>query len=242
MLDVVTVTGADDGTRPEDLVGIAQKFPFVELGVLVGDRPGTPRFPSAEWRDVLCRFAARNYSLHLSCHLCGRWVENFLTGDVWIQDWFGRHQINTHGQPHDFDVGVVRKNVRGANLRGQQVVFQYDGVNTNALLCCLGRHVADRYDHLGVAALYDRSHGAGILPATWERPLPGVYTGYAGGLSPDNVAGELDKISALAGDLPFWIDAETHLRTDDGRHLDLDRVDRFLEAVRPYVRSRELGT
>ena len=239
MLDVVTVTGADDNTRPEELASLAQKFPFVEFGILVGNHPGTPRYPSATWRDDLSDVAARNRSLHLSAHLCGRWVESFLTGDVWIADWFDRYQLNTHGQPHSFDIGVVRRNVRGSNHKGQQVIFQYDGVNTNILLCCLGRHVTDRYSNLNVAALHDRSSGAGLLPPSWEKPLPGVYTGYAGGLSPDNVTGELDKISALAGDLPFWIDAETHLRSEEtGRYLDLDRVDRFLEAARPYVRSR----
>ena len=92
MLDVVTVTGADDNTRPEELASLAQKFPFVEFGILVGNHPGTPRYPSATWRDDLSDVAVRNRSLHLSAHLCGRWVESFLTGDVWIADWFDRYQ------------------------------------------------------------------------------------------------------------------------------------------------------
>ena len=264
MLDVVTVTGADDSVRPQDLVDLAREFPFAEFGILVGDRPGSPRFPTASWRDELGDLAATHRELHLSCHLCGRWVENFLTGDVdmgtlggfpcppatlrgqqscpaphaVVCEHYDRHQVNTHGVPHECDTALVRRNTRGANLRGQQVIFQQDNVNESALLACLGRGAVDRYDNLCVAALFDLSHGAGLLPSRWPRPLPGVYCGYAGGLSPDNVVEQIDEISEVAGEQPFWIDAETHLRSPDGRSLDLDRVRRFLAAAAPLVVPR----
>jgi hypothetical protein len=38
------------------------------------------------------------------------------------------------------------------------------------------------------------------------------------------------------GDTPFWIDAETHLRSDGDRQFDLAKVRRFLEAAKPYVK------
>lgn len=237
MLDTVTVTGADDSVNPEDLLGLVKQYPFVEFGILLGNHPGTPRFPSDDWRERLWYQAQGSKpAMIFSEHLCGRRVDLFLANDYFFDDYLvNRFQINTHGQPHAFDVARVRRNVRGANVHGQQVIFQYDQINTNALLACIGRHVTDRYTNLNVAALYDLSHGEGRLPVEWPKPLPGVYCGYAGGLSPDNVAEQLDKISELVRDRPFWIDAETHLRSDDNRVFDLEKVARFLEAACPYV-------
>jgi phosphoribosylanthranilate isomerase len=74
-----------------------------------------------------------------------------------------------------------------------------------------------------------------VLPDKWPRPVPGIYCGYAGGLGPDNVVEQVKKISEVAGDVPFWIDAETKLFTND--RFDLDKVRRFLAAVGPYIKS-----
>jgi phosphoribosylanthranilate isomerase len=62
--------------------------------------------------------------------------------------------------------------------------------------------------------------------------------GYAGGLSPENVVAQLEKIAVVSGDVPIWIDAETNLRSDQGQHFDLDRVCAFAEAVKPWIRYR----
>lgn len=48
------------------------------------------------------------------------------------------------------------------------------------------------------ALLYDSSFGEGITPTQRAAPVfADVYQGYAGGLSPDNVMDELNKIGAL---------------------------------------------
>ena len=55
-LTKVTITGADDSVRVEDLLEINERFPFVEFGILVSKRTGgqaVPRFPSAEWMKGL---------------------------------------------------------------------------------------------------------------------------------------------------------------------------------------------
>jgi hypothetical protein len=80
-----------------------------------------------------------------------------------------------------------------------------------------------------------------VLPETWEHPLlkTKIPCGFEGGLSPENAAQQIEKIMKVAGEVPFWIDAETHLRTDDLRQFDLAKVILFLEAVKPYVTSQE---
>ena len=221
--------------------------------------PNRPRFPSFDWMvELLCEVEPKA-RLNLSCHLCGQAARDFLEGvylggpkardfqeGVYlggpqpINTHFRRCQVNTHGVPHDFDVRRLRETVRQMTMNGQQAVFQYDRVNTDAMLSCVGRHVHDEYESLdlNIAALYDLSHGAGVLPEEWDHPLAGttIPCGFAGGLSPDNVAGQIEKILPVVGETPFWIDAETHLRSDGDRQFDLAKVRRFLEAAKPYVK------
>ena len=262
MLKMVTVTGADDSVKPSDLASVAAEFPFVEFGILfkgtenrvrvadlglpVVSRPSKPRFPSLDWLlELLCEVEPRvNPNLALSCHMCGQAALDFLEGAFLVgyqpvNIHFRRCQINTHGVPHYFNVRGLRETVRRMTMNGQQVIFQYDNVNTDAMLACTGKHVHDEYESgdLGISALYDRSHGRGVLPGEWSHPLAKtkIPVGFAGGLSPENVASQIERILPVVGEKPFWIDAETHLRSDDGRRFDLDKVRWFLEAAKPYV-------
>jgi hypothetical protein len=73
-----------------------------------------------------------------------------------------------------------------------------------------------------IVPLFDSSDGRGISPEKW--PTPEGWSkeyGYAGGIGPDNVWQALYEIQkAIAqyvrdGYVPFWIDMETKVRSDD---------------------------
>ena len=95
------------------------------------------------------------------------------------------------------------------------------------------------YQGVGCVPLYDKSGGAGVVPNTWPPAIDGVYSGYAGGLGPSNIADELPKIEVAARGNPFWIDMETHVRTDNGAKLDMDKVVSCLEACEPHVKQQD---
>lgn len=71
--------------------------------------------------------------------------------------------------------------------------------------------------------LFDESGGTGRDAGAWRAPVyPNVHAqGYSGGMSPENVADNLTKISRVAGAHTIWdahsiwIDAEGKLKTDD---------------------------
>lgn len=65
--------------------------------------------------------------------------------------------------------------------------------------------------------LFDASGGKGQSPYAWQSPVYGVshLQGYAGGLRPENINTELDKIGTVAKNRDVWIDAEGGLKTDD---------------------------
>ena len=83
--------------------------------------------------------------------------------------------------------------------------------------------------------LFDLSGGAGILPESWPK-AKGEYCGYAGGLSPENLEEQLEKIKCVVDeDQKIWIDVETHVRSSDDKQFDLDKVRKFLEISKRYV-------
>ena len=113
----------------------------------------------------------------------------------------------------------------GAFPKNAQIIFQLDDVN-NSL-----QDIAKK-GGIDAVGLFDLSGGDGILPTQW--PQSNQYIGYAGGLSPDNLLQQLYAIETVCGS-EIWIDAETHVRSNNDQLFDLDLVDKFLSIAEPYV-------
>lgn len=256
-IKTVTVTGADDSIQPEDLFPITREFPFVEWGILFSkSSEGRARFPSQDWvaglQDMVLgtddfheRDESKDPTPKLSAHICGRWVRDLCAGNpTIIQEIaslgvFERIQLNFHAYVHRIENRA--RFVRGLALiegyrigkaemlawsKGHtQFIFQLDNVND-------GTATEATVAGIDAMGLFDLSGGAGTLPGQW--PRQNTNMGYAGGLSPDNVAEQLEKIEQVAGSVA-WIDAETHLRSADDTQFDLDKVRSFLEAAKPWV-------
>lgn len=250
-LSKVTVTGADDTVPPEALFQLQKQYPYAEFGILLSEKysygAGTLRFPSKKWLHELvvgCELAGLG-RINLSGHLCGSYVR-WIYGGVWVsldaveeglQKRFQRFQINTHAEQQEWVPNKmstllraldVDTNAKPPRQYAQTVIFQLDDRHgTYAAMESVRR------GHRNIAGLHDLSHGAGVVPETWSKPLQGLVTGYAGGLSPRNVREHLFKIQEVAGD-GAWIDAETHLRS--GGMFDLDKCAAFLGAAKPWVK------
>jgi hypothetical protein len=243
ILKKVTVTGADDSIDISKLFEIQTKYPFVEFAILFSNRfsltSGTSRFPSRQWLENMIKAnEASDVKLTLSGHLCGRWVKKTLLGDFpdldvelnipTLTKAFSRWQINTHGEPHPVDFDKLDAILNKLDEKSQSVIFQLDDVNHIIQSC-------HEKGHRNISGLFDLSHGTGVLPTTWPKTLDDIYCGYAGGMSPDNVVEQIENILKVSPNKPFWIDAETKLRSEDCRYFDLNNVERFLNNTIPYV-------
>lgn len=233
-IHTVTVTGADNSVTHEDLIRLAMKFPFVEFGILMSpntNATGKPRFPSIDWIQKLSSIP----NLKLSAHVCGNWVNQILAGEMppqlaqLIGNRFSRIQLNTHGVAHFCDPLKFVDLVRKFEIRRMEIIFQNDGANDATM------RLPIKHGLFNASCLFDMSHGAGVLPNEWPKALESMRCGYAGGLSPFNLAGQIVEIEKSAGDKWIWIDAETHLRSDGDRKFDLEHTEAFLSIASAYV-------
>lgn len=219
-IDRVTLTGAGDGVRPEQMAAVTAAFPFVEWGILFSPKyRGEPRYPSAGW-------VSEFLTLGLPCaaHLCGPAVDEFMHEPPEAYLGFGRVQLNfslrvkAHLLPHL--PGVVGRE----NQIGRTVIFQMNAANQS---------LADK--DFVEAMLFDSSGGRGVSPAAWPTLDLARRCGYAGGLGPDTLTDQLVHLAEVVGDESIWIDMEGRLRSADDRQFDLDKAKRCLELASKWV-------
>lgn len=236
-LTKVTATGPDDTTPVTKITDLLSLYKKAEIGVLASPgslNSGRPRFPSTHWvKSLYGRVSQSNPSLlgRFSLHLCGGYVTEFLSGKPeniiellnTYAKMFSRIQINTHGKTTSgaLSMVMVEDSVRALKKLGVEVIFQRDGVNNHIFDLLMLRKSVDN-----ISTLFDLSAGAGILPESWPKAIPGAKCGYAGGLSSENVVDNLLLIDAACPQ-EHWIDAEGKFMVDDG-HMNLVLVENYL--------------
>jgi hypothetical protein len=190
------------------------------------------------------RFAGENWikefvSLNLpytAGHLCGEYVKEFLNGNLSFinkneEFWHAiqRIQINTHGELHQFEGEKLEKGIISLPSNITEIIFQIDNINDHI------RIHAEKFTNPSISGLHDLSHGAGISPEKWLKKEIAFQRGYAGGLGPDNIVSELEKIEEAVGDARIWIDMETNIRSNKDKQFDLEKVEFCLKAAEKYV-------
>lgn len=243
----VTLTGVDSNTDIKRLFALSKQYPFVEWGVLYSptrcESGIEHRYPSRKWiYDFVDEIITSRIDLNVAFHLCGKAVAEFVkrTDDSsWMYNLVQELRLT------QTDIGVryqLNFNKKFMDFTEQQLVNcvkeEFDTVitahnKTNASISSLpfpeNHHV-----------LYDGSGGRGIGPVNWKPPIANKFCGYAGGLGPDNVVQELEKILKFfptLAEMPlFWLDMETKIRNMDD-WLDLNKCEAVLKAVEPYIRE-----
>ena len=234
-LNKIVLSGANEHTDIKELLALCNAYPFVEIGIQVSGSKAS--FGSARywWLHTLAAHASPKN--HLALHLNQDWVEGFCAGKIPPElntflnlehhngtPVFKRIQLNFKiGREKTPDMSTLLQTIRFYQPK-HKFIWSYNESNQAFI-----EQVYQRRFPID-ALLYDSSFGEGIVPN--ERPAPvfaDVYQGYAGGLSPENVEAELQKIQAVVQEhRNIFIDAEGALKGAD-RHLSLKRCKLFLE-------------
>lgn len=245
-LEYVTLTGADESVKPQQLLDLSKKYPYVEWAILFSQsKAGVPRYPSYDWVIELAKLnSADPKPMNLSAHLCGAWVDNAMKGnlgflnDSLIATAFSRVQLNM-GQSRLRSALSCQPLLDAVKAQSDHR-FIFGGNYTNAV------SDPDVFWKYGFHPLFDASGGRGVEAKEWPKPYDSssgmrMLHGYAGGLGPDNVVQELERIRLVTDDDGvIWIDMESKLRTKTGKQdvFDLSKCEQVLEACRPFVREK----
>lgn len=205
----ITITGIDQKT---DL----SKLPVnCEIGILYTETPeGRNRYPSMfEIIEMVNYLHEVGYRIAL--HVCGTSARKTIMslGAKGITDKIQRIQVN--GTLNLEEVNTI------CRLYPEHTIITQHNWKNSGLLSV---------QHHNHAVLIDASGGNGITPSEWIAPITSKQVGFAGGLSPENIISEYDRIKPLTKD-GFWLDMEGKLR-DDNDWFNVERANTVSEHMR----------
>ncbi|MBR2299621.1 MAG: hypothetical protein IJ870_03500 [Alphaproteobacteria bacterium] len=219
-LKTIVCSGVNEKNDVSQAIQFLKQYPNVEFGVQCSPKKagfGTKRYT---WLKELCsRLDEQRIKGRVALHLNEGFVTTFCEGKVpdglaellKESKAVGRLQLNfkigreVFGTKKVPDIHLLSKAID--EVQGHQVIVSASEAN----LVYIKKMY---YQGLKFDVLFDDSFGEGILPDTRKKPLfDDVLQGYAGGISPENVAGELEKIAKVASGNVF-IDAEGKLKED----------------------------
>lgn len=210
----ITLTGTHEGVNMLRLNLLALAGD-VEIGFLLGSGDGL-RYPELDWILNATRIVKR-----ASLHLCG------LTSRTAVMRGWIPHlgpnvqRIQINGSPTIKDVEII------CELHPERtIITQHNEKNTRLLEVKAHNH----------ALLVDASGGRGLSPKDWLAPETEKPVGFAGGLTPENLPFELQRILQVARP-GWWVDMEQGLRTPtthDGVEDSTFDVDKAVQAVTAF--------
>ena len=240
-LKYVTCSGLNEKNDMEMVAGMACFNRCIEIAFQVSGTKcsfGSPRY---EWLTELHRFCLKFpwQRFHFALHLNSDWVERFCAGeevpelekllkfrDAKGRRFFGRIQLNFKiGRNKVPPVEKLAEVLKKYTVPGRKFIVSYNESNAEYL-----QELYKLFQNVDV--IYDNSFGEGVK-AEWKPPCFGdhrkVVQGYAGGLSPENVYHELEKIMAiLPKDAVFSIDAENGIKDEPGKEKYCSRCASYI--------------
>lgn len=228
-INKITFTGADDQTNITKLISLSQKNPLIEWGILCSmTRQGYSRYPTKKWIKELIV----HNDLNLSAHLCGKFSIDIIENkkyDILDQlEYFKRIQINYNF--NNKNNHYIDELINYSFKNNKTIILQYNSSNSPIL---------DLYSFPeNFNFLYDSSAGRGIEIDEIKNPLSN-YTGYAGGLNENNIAGIIKLIEKNNNPSNVWIDFESGIRTLD--RFDFNKIERILSILNDPCVSKYPG-
>ena len=245
-LRYITCSDPREMVPVEALLRLAQTAPIVEIAVQAHPSKMSQTMPRNQWfnrllKESLYMPTAPNLAVHISMEWCDNICQGIIVPE--IKDWLSltrtdgspvirRWQINIHGsKTQKFNTNEIANLLK--SFPNNEFIFQYDSSEYNRM---------QKLERTGAkfSILYDASSGTGTLAKNWNAPLFNNHPqGYSGGLSPENVVENLDKIAKVTADrTDVWIDAEGKLKNPDTKVFDINRAKQYITAALKWQKTK----
>ena len=226
-LELISFVGVDTKTDHAALAALNMEGVTLEFSVLFSEGRKGGRYSTYEF----CRgFLDSAGSFDKSLHLCGQSAINkFLDNDKDIMllcSMASRIQLNFSIKKHD--ESKLIEGVMDAMDKGHHVILQ---MNKSKAAFIEMLTALDVYAGAMLSLLHDSSGGFGREIKQVVEPRLDYFTGYAGGLKPENVRRVVEMIEEknISG-LPYYIDMESGVR--EANVFSTSKCGKVLEALR----------
>lgn len=219
-------------------------LPHTEIAVQCHPSKMSAGMPRNIWFNELLCATRQARHVNLAIHINNEWANDICTRGIIpdiILDWIKIERIHNKPLIKRVQLNMSKNTADNINtdalcgvlydFRHTEFIFQYNEKTKDAI---------DKLHktHAKFSLLFDASGGNGVSPENWQKPVYENHPmGYSGGLSPDNVVGNLNKIEKVVGDNEIWIDAEGKLKT---QNLFEEKSLFDVELAHAYVRRANL--
>lgn len=244
----VTCSGTNEHTDIREMCELMQAFPLGEIAVQVSEKQSPTGSPRLDWvRELAAYLKENDININAALHINRTWVENMCRGivvpelqelielkDIYDLPLFKRLQLNFKIGRDDVREDCDNTLVALQHLLKRRFILSYNPSNERIIRQLYLKGL--RFD-----CLFDSSFGAGIAPNSRQAPVfTDILQGYAGGITPDNVTSELEKIAAAVEKSPtlgnVYIDAQKGLE-DEQTHLSLTKCHKYLSEAQKWYQN-----
>ena len=235
-LEKITCSDMREHNYIDDIIDLGKRYPKSEFAIQAHPSKFSAYMPRYVWFDTLVH-AVRVNDVNLAMHVNAEWLDLICKGVVPYEIKRMWQMRRDNGRP---TIGRVQVNINGGKGKFRfyadkvadiirefpdiEFIFQYTPVQHSRVM---------RLDKTGAkfSLLYDASGGRGISPESWNAPvLQNHKMGYSGGMSPDNVYENLNRISyVLPSDYNTWIDAEGKLKDPESGKFSTALAERYIQ-------------
>jgi hypothetical protein len=236
-LKYITCSDPRESLQINDLIELTKISPKVEIGMQSHPSAMMSGLDRNIWFNQFLDWAGKQKTpVNIAMHVNYQWCDKMCTGIIpnEIAKWMQLRNVHT-------DAPVIKRwqlNIGDGtnNFDAEKIARLIEMFPENDFLFPFNPYVQSKISALyktnaKFSLMYDSSYGYGICPDRWNPP---VYNdrnmGYAGGLSPENVAQNLEKISQVVPkDYTTWIDAEGKLMKPNSRTWDMKNVTNYVK-------------
>ena len=251
-LKYITCSDPREFNDIHEIVRLGKISPRVEIAVQAHPSKMSYGMPRNEWFNELLKYVIQdqidmNLAVHVNCEWCD---EICRTGDIpqELRPFFHERKFANWPVIKRWQLNMPKSTAKNINVRALKkffdIYYEHDFIvqyNDNTQDAVRKLHDA----HARFSILYDASGGRGIMPTAWAAPVyNNVSQGYSGGLSPENIEDNLNKIATVATKpsaqydkdnhvqyawverSDIWIDAEGKLKKDD--KFDIARARQYI--------------
>lgn len=223
-LELVSFVGVDEQTNFADLELLSNSFGGlgrIEWSVLFSDTKSLTsdsRYPSYKFcKDFLEKSAKTNY-VHSSLHLCGSVIERYLKKEQDVMDLCKdahRIQLNLNIKEYPDHEKLIERLSSVVKDFGHLIILQQNKTKAKFMQTFLAQ------EPFQICILHDGSGGFGREITNVVPPYEKYFTGYAGGIKPENVAKIVNLIeNNNPNNKRYYIDMESGVRTNNLLSID----------------------